>query len=68
MSIQDITAESVLAAIADGHDDLWKLAARFGVLAAPSSTLYRTLRELQEADRIVVATPFYEPVARWAVA
>lgn len=68
MSVQDITPDSVLAAIRAGHDDLYKLAAHFEVLAAPSSTLYRTMRELQEAGRIVMANHFTDPIARWAVA
>lgn len=45
MSVQDITEESVLAAIRDGHDDIDKLAEHFGVLHV-SHTLRSTLAEL----------------------
>jgi hypothetical protein len=68
MSVQDITPESVLTAIHDGHDDIYKLSAHFGVLATPSSTLWRTMCDLKEADRIVLMRLPTHPLDRWVVA
>lgn len=52
MSVQDITPDSVLAAIEAGHDDVDKLAQHFGVLHV-SHTLRSTIAGLAEAGRVL---------------
>lgn len=52
MSVQDITPDAVLAAIDAGHDDIDKLAQRFGVLHV-SHTLRSTIAGLAEAGKVL---------------
>jgi hypothetical protein len=68
VSVQDITLDSVLAAVQAGHDDVYKLAEHFVVLHT-SHTLRSTIAALVEADRLVVANVgTYPTPTRWAVA
>lgn len=56
MTVQDVTAESVLAAIAEaGSADVFVLAERFGVLHS-SHTLRSTLAGLRDAGLVRVAS------------
>jgi hypothetical protein len=52
VSVRDITPSSVLAAIGDGHDDVFKLAEHFQVMHV-SYTLRSTVTELVDASWIV---------------
>lgn len=56
MSVQDITPDSVLAAVLAGQDDAYKLCEHFGVIPR-SHTLTEVIAQLVEQDRLVLAHP-----------
>lgn len=61
MSVQQITEESVLAAIRAGCDTRPDLAEHFGVLPN-SHTLFMALHQLRDAKRITASSVFEGPV------